>query len=55
MDQVPVVVAGFGQRPVAQDPGIVDQNVKAAVIINGRLHYLISIFNRVVVGDSLPT
>jgi hypothetical protein len=52
-DQVPILVLHVLEADVAQNTGIVDEDVDAAVGLDGRLDNLVAILYTVVVGDGL--
>lgn len=52
-DQVPVLVLHVLEADVAEDPGIVEQDVDAAKVLDSRLDDLVAVLHAVVVGDRL--
>lgn len=54
-DQVPVVVLHVLEADIPEDAGIVDQNVDSAKGLDGRVDDLFTIFDRIVVGNSLAS
>ena len=52
---VPVFVTHLDEAAVAQDAGIVDQNVYAIVVIQSALDDGGAILNRIIVGNRLAT
>lgn len=54
-DQVPVQVLHVLEADVAQDAGVVDEDVDAAESLDGRVDDLVSVLDAVVVGDRLAT
>lgn len=52
-NQVPVLVLHVLEADVAQDAGVVDQDVDAPKGLDGRLDDLVAVLDAVVVGDGL--
>jgi hypothetical protein len=52
-DQVPVLVLHVLEADVAQDAGVVDQDVDAPKGLDGRLDDLVAVLDAVVVGNGL--
>lgn len=53
VDEVPVGLLHVLEADIAQDTGIVDEDINAAKGINGRLDNRIAILDGIVVGDGL--
>jgi hypothetical protein len=53
VDEVPVGLLHVLEADIAQNAGIVDEDVDAAKGVNGRLDDVFAILDRVVVGDRL--
>ena len=53
VDEVPIRLLHVLEADVAQDTRIVDQDIDATEGINGRLDNVLSVLDRVVVGDRL--
>lgn len=54
-DQVPLLIGHTGKGNILQDTGVVDDNINATEGLHGGLDNLLTIENRVVVGDGLST
>lgn len=52
-DQVPVLLLHVLEADIPQDTGVVDQHIDAPKVVDGRLDDVLSIVDRVVVGDGL--
>ena len=55
VDQIPVVVRRLCDGPVSQDAGVVDDDVHAAEVVDGRLDDGGAILHGVVVGHGFAT
>lgn len=51
VDEIPVGLLHVLEADISQNAGIVDENVDAAKVVNGRLDNGLSVLDRVVVGD----
>jgi hypothetical protein len=54
-DQVPIVILHVLEADISEDSGIVDQDVDSAKGLDGRVDDLFTIFDRIVVGNSLAS
>jgi hypothetical protein len=52
-DEVPVLVLHVLEADIAQDAGVVDEDIDAAESLDGRLDDAVAILDAVVVGDGL--
>ena len=55
LDQIPIIVAGVGNRFVTQNSGVINEDINPSKIINGCFDDFISFLNRVVICYSLST
>ena len=55
VDQVPVLVLHVLEADIAQDPGVVDEDVDAAEVLDGRVDDGLAVLDAVVVGGSVST
>ena len=51
--QVPVLIFHVLEADIAQDAGIVDEDIDPAKVLDGSLNDLVAVLDRVVVGDGL--
>ena len=54
-DEIPVILGHLMERHVAQDAGVVDEDVDASVGVHRRLDDLVAELHRVVVGRCIAT
>jgi hypothetical protein len=50
-NQIPVLVGHVLERDISQDTGIVEQDINAAIVLDGGLDDLVTLLDAVVVGD----
>lgn len=53
VDKIPILVSHADEGLVTEDTSVVDNDINAAECLEGSLDNLLTILNRVVVGDSL--
>ena len=53
VDEVPILLLHVLEADVTQDACIVDEHIDAAKAVNGRLDDVLSVLDRVVVGNGL--
>ena len=45
IDKLPVLVGHFGEAGVSQNTSVIDHNINATKVVDGRLHNAVALFN----------